>query len=117
MHSFTTLNIGNLFVRYRFTNSYPGDPRPRAEVARSPGEKVGFLAPEPPQRLGKDRLVRSHDLLEPERLDLAVRALRDPSGLLPDVLCLQARSRCSRLWVSVSGSSHWPVFTHPSLAG
>jgi endonuclease/exonuclease/phosphatase family metal-dependent hydrolase len=72
-----TFNANNLFVRYRFGQTFPGDISGKSAVN---DPTLGYLPMYNPGMF---------DLFNPQQRDLTARALsRDGTGL-PDVLCLQ----------------------------
>lgn len=72
-----TFNVNNLFLRYRFGRSFPGD-RSADNLATDPRE--GFLPLYTPG---------SFSQLKPEQRQLGADVLRLPDGTLPDILCVQ----------------------------
>src|SRR6476661_4520077 len=72
-----TFNANNLFVRYRFGSTFPGDMSGKSEVADA---GFGYL----PMNYDSN-----YDIFSPKQRELAAQALsRDGQGL-PDVICLQ----------------------------
>ena len=72
-----TFNANNLFVRYRFGSTFPGDMSGKSEVEAA---GFGYLP------MNNDA---NYDIFSPKQRELAARALsRDGQGL-PDIICLQ----------------------------
>lgn len=84
MPSLATFNANNFFLRYKFTNKYPGD-LSGASVAEA--AEVGLLGYLPGLAFG--RYSSSYIVWDGERRRLTARALLQPEGQLPDILCLQ----------------------------
>ncbi len=85
MPSLATFNANNFFLRYKFTQTYPGA-RPEAVQAELASvASQGFL---PAPAFGKFSL--NHFIVwDATRRELAAKALRRPDNQLPDILCLQ----------------------------
>ncbi|MCC6523880.1 MAG: hypothetical protein IT373_14575, partial [Polyangiaceae bacterium] len=71
-----TFNANNLYARYRFGQTYPGDRSGKSRV----GEGWGYL---PQYDAG------SIELLQPQDCKLLARVITDDGARLPDVVCLQ----------------------------
>jgi endonuclease/exonuclease/phosphatase family metal-dependent hydrolase len=82
--SLATFNANNFFLRYKFTNTYPND-RSRASLIEA--SEVGAKGYLPGIAFG--RYTRNYIVWDPVRRQLAARALKEPDGGLPDILCLQ----------------------------
>jgi len=72
-----TFNANNLFVRYRFEQTFPGDMSGKSAVNEP---SLGYLPMYDPDMF---------DLFNPLQRDLTARALSQDGGGLPDILCLQ----------------------------
>jgi endonuclease/exonuclease/phosphatase family metal-dependent hydrolase len=72
-----TFNVNNLFVRYRFASTFPGDVSGKSAVD-DPAQ--GYL---PMYNPG------SFDFFNPQQRELAAQALSRDGQALPDVVCLQ----------------------------
>jgi endonuclease/exonuclease/phosphatase family metal-dependent hydrolase len=77
MTTFCTFNVNNLFVRYRFGSTFPGDPTAKSAVD-DPTE--GYL---PMYNTG------AFDIYNPAQRDLAGHAITRGKDVFPDVVCLQ----------------------------
>lgn len=77
MTTLCTFNINNLFLRYKFGKTFPGDMSGKSE---SEDVRWGYLP------LYKPGLF---DVFSPEQRELAAQALKLPNGNLPDIVCLQ----------------------------
>jgi endonuclease/exonuclease/phosphatase family metal-dependent hydrolase len=85
MPTLATFNANNFFLRYRFTNTFPGDLSAKSLIAAG---EVGSLGYVPPREFGQ--LARSRFVIwDAQRRELAARALAEPDGKLPDILCVQ----------------------------
>lgn len=84
MPSLATFNANNFFLRYRFTNTYPGD---ASHASRIEAGEVGLMGYLPGTAFGN--LGSSYIIWDAKRRELAARALAEPDGRLPDILCLQ----------------------------
>lgn len=84
MPTLATWNANNLFLRYRFAGTYPGDVSGKSE-REAARVTHGFV---PERRFGR---YKSDDFVIWDRLrrELAAQALAEPDGELPDILCLQ----------------------------
>ena len=92
-----TFNANNLFVRYRFGQTFPGDISGKSAVN---DPEFGYLPMYSPAMF---------DLFNPDQRKLTARALsRDGSGL-PDVLCLQEIESLIALRVFNGGWSPRPA--------
>ena len=76
-HVVCSANVNNLFVRYRFQSTFPGD-MSKASKAGSPG--TGYLPQYDPDLM---------KLFRPEQRDLTARAITADYSVFPDVVCLQ----------------------------
>jgi endonuclease/exonuclease/phosphatase family metal-dependent hydrolase len=77
MPTFCTFNVNNLFVRYRFGSTFPGDPNAKSAVD-DPTE--GYL---PMYNTG------AFDIYNPAQRDLAGKAMARGEDGYPDLVCLQ----------------------------
>ena len=84
MPSLATFNANNFFLRYKFTNKYPGDMSRHSLIEATEAALVGYLP-----GLAFDQIPRSYIIWDGQRRELANRALREPDGQMPDILCLQ----------------------------
>src|SRR2546429_5601569 len=84
MVSFATFNVNNLFVRYRFTDHYPGQRKKVSELTKAEEAKFGFL---PGNILGKD--AKNYRIFNAATRKVAAEILRGDDAELPDILCLQ----------------------------
>src|SRR5215211_2090655 len=76
-HLICSFNVNNLFVRYRFGQTFPGDMSGKSAIENP---KFGYLP------------VYDTDFLElfnPVQRDLAARAITNSRTKYPDVVCLQ----------------------------
>jgi endonuclease/exonuclease/phosphatase family metal-dependent hydrolase len=76
-HTLCTFNVNNLFVRYRFGSTFPGDVSGKSAVT-NPAE--GYLPMYDPDLF---------ELFNPIQRELAAKAITRDDTILPDVLCLQ----------------------------
>lgn len=76
-HTLCTFNVNNLFVRYQFGQTYPGD-RAASSLVEDP--RTGYLPVYNPALFV---------LFNPTQRGLAARALTDDHQSSPDVVCLQ----------------------------
>lgn len=86
MTSLTTFNANNFFLRYKFTRNYPGDTSKKSldEASEVIGRPIGYL----PQ-LAFRKYTKNYIVWDPTRRELAAKALKEPDGKLPDILCFQ----------------------------
>lgn len=84
MPTLTTFNANNFFLRYKFTNKYPGDLSGHSLVDAAEAGLVGYLP-----GLAFSSIPSTYIIWDRQRRELANRALREPDGQLPDILCLQ----------------------------
>jgi endonuclease/exonuclease/phosphatase family metal-dependent hydrolase len=77
MATVCSFNVNNLYVRYRFNETYPGDPSGKSAVS---DPRYGYL---PMYNPG------SFELFNPVQRQLAARALTRDGTLWPDILLLQ----------------------------
>jgi len=84
MLSLATFNANNFFLRYKFTRTYPGDKSSNSLVEAGEVASAGYL---PGLSFGK--YPSQYIVWDPQRRSLAARALQEPDGTLPDILCLQ----------------------------
>ena len=84
MPSLATFNANNFFLRYRFTNTYPGD---QSQASRVEAAEVGLDGYLPGIAFG--RYTSSFIIWDQQRRQLAVQALMEPDEQLPDILCFQ----------------------------
>lgn len=75
--SLCTFNVNNLFLRYKFGSSFPGD---MSALSESDNAKWGYLP------LYKKGLF---EIFKPAQRDLAQQALTLDDGSRPDIVCLQ----------------------------
>jgi hypothetical protein len=80
-----TFNANNFFLRYRFTNTFPGDRSAKSLVAAGEVGALGYVPPRDFGRLASSRYV----IWDAGRRELAARALAEPDAALPDILCVQ----------------------------
>jgi endonuclease/exonuclease/phosphatase family metal-dependent hydrolase len=85
--SFTTFNVNNLYVRYGFSDTYPGD---RSSLSRDEREELAeatgwFL----PGRAPFGRLTQRMRLSSPERRACIAKLLREPTGNAPEIAVFQ----------------------------
>ena len=76
-HLICNFNVNNLFVRYRFGQTFPGDMSGKSEIENP---KFGYLP------------IYDNDLLQlfnPVQRELAARAITNNRSKYPDVVCLQ----------------------------
>jgi endonuclease/exonuclease/phosphatase family metal-dependent hydrolase len=106
MPSLATFNANNFFLRYRFAHTFPGDRSTKSEIAAA---EVGSLGYVPAREFG--RLARSRFVIwDATRRELAARALAEPEGKLPDILCVQETENLDALRVLNADHfrSHYP---------
>ena len=84
MPSIASFNANNFFLRYRFTRTYPGDMSQKSLVEAGQIGLVGYLP-----GLAFDQYPSSYIVWDQQRRELAARALAEPDGQLPDILCFQ----------------------------
>ena len=77
MTTLCTFNANNLFVRYRFGQTFPGDMSGKSAVTEP---SLGYLPMYDPDMF---------DLFNPLQRDLTAKALKRGGTRLPEVLCLQ----------------------------
>ena len=86
MPTIGSFNANNFFLRYNFSNVYPGDElSQRSIVEATEVAAYGYL----PKRNYGRYSVSNYIVWDYERRELAYDALLAPDGLLPDILCLQ----------------------------
>jgi len=85
MITLATFNANNFYLRYKFIANYPGGGT-TSEVSEA-GEAVnqGYMPGLPFGRYAQSQYV----IWDPIRRELAADALKQPDGVLPDILCLQ----------------------------
>src|SRR4029453_12694152 len=76
-HTLCTFNVNNLFVRYRFGSTFPGDVSGKSAVT-NPAQ--GYLPMYDPDLF---------ELFNPIQRELAAKAITRDGTILPDILCLQ----------------------------
>jgi len=84
MPSLATFNCNNFFLRYRFTNTYPGDASNASRVEANLAGLAGYLP-----GLAFGRYTNRYIVWDPQRRTLAARALAEPDGQFPDIVCFQ----------------------------
>jgi len=77
MTTLCTFNVNNLFLRYKFGKTFPGD---MSGKSASTDFRWGYL---PMYKAGL------FEVFGPEQRDLAAQVLHLPDGRLPDIICLQ----------------------------
>ncbi|MCJ7653944.1 MAG: endonuclease/exonuclease/phosphatase family protein [Dehalococcoidia bacterium] len=85
MPSLTTFNANNFFLRYKFTRSYPGSKSKEDLEEAAEAGLTGFLPGVSFGHYGEKQYI----VWDSQRRQLAARALKEPDGVLPDILCLQ----------------------------
>ncbi len=85
MPTLATFNANNFFLRYKFSNTYPGDRSRTSLVEAAAVASVGYI---PERSFGRYASTR-YIVWDATRRELANHALREPDGQLPDILCLQ----------------------------
>ncbi len=87
MPTISSFNANNFFLRYKFTQKYPGDMSKGSMIEASAvlGESIGFM----PGTVFQNYTQNSYIVWDAARRELAARALAEPDGVLPDILCLQ----------------------------
>ena len=83
MPTLATFNANNFFLRYKFSQTYPGD-MSRGSIVEAT-ESVGYLPGTSFGNYGPRRYI----IWDPERRDIAATALHEPDNQLPDILCFQ----------------------------
>ena len=83
MVSLTTFNANNFFLRYKFSKNLPGSSSASSRIEASE-VAMGYL---PGTAFSK--YPSQYIVWDAERRSLAARALKEPDGILPDILCLQ----------------------------
>jgi endonuclease/exonuclease/phosphatase family metal-dependent hydrolase len=76
-HTLCTFNVNNLFVRYRFGSTFPGDVSGKSAVTNP---ALGYLPMYDPDLF---------ELFNPIQRELAAKAITRDGTSLPDILCLQ----------------------------
>jgi len=76
-HTICTFNVNNLFARYKFGQTFPGDMSAKSKVENA---EFGYLPTYSPGLF---------DLFNPAQRDLEAMAITRGGKVLPDVLCLQ----------------------------
>jgi endonuclease/exonuclease/phosphatase family metal-dependent hydrolase len=76
-HTICTFNANNLYVRYRFGRTFPGD---RSAASMIEDEEWGYLPMYDPDLM---------TLFNPEQRELAARAMTNDKTNYPDLICLQ----------------------------
>ncbi len=84
MPSLATFNANNFFLRYRFTNKYPGDSSNKSLIEAGEVGLVGYIP-----GLVFGHFPSSYIVWDATRRQLAAQALREPDNQLPDILCFQ----------------------------
>lgn len=84
MPSLATFNANNFFLRYEFTQTYPGD---MSQASLIEAGEVGLLGYIPGLAFGQ--YSSRYIVWDAQRRELAARALQEPDGRLPDLLCFQ----------------------------
>lgn len=79
-HTICTFNANNLFLRYRFGDTFPGDISGKSRAAEATETAFGFLPLNQPANF---------EIFAPEMRELAAKALRRGGTKLPDIVCLQ----------------------------
>jgi hypothetical protein len=87
MPTISTFNANNFFLRYKFTQKYPGDMSKTSMIEASAvlGDAIGYM----PGMVFQNYTKNSYIVWDADRRELAARALAEPDGVLPDILCLQ----------------------------
>lgn len=85
MPTFATFNANNFFLRYKFQSTFPGDTSRKSQIEATEVATIGYLPEKPFKKLGAGNFF----VWDEKRRVLADRALREPDGELPDILCLQ----------------------------
>ena len=85
MPSLATFNANNLFLRYKFMRNFPGAHSPQSQVEAAEVGLHGYL---PGTAFGRHP-PGSYVIWDADRRVLLTRALKEPDGQLPDILCLQ----------------------------
>lgn len=84
MPSLATFNANNFFLRYKFTRTYPGDISRSSLIEAADVGLKGYLP-----GLAFGRYTSRYIVWDPQRRILAAKALKEPDGNLPDILCFQ----------------------------
>jgi endonuclease/exonuclease/phosphatase family metal-dependent hydrolase len=84
MPSLATFNANNFFLRYRFTNNYPGG---QSQASLVEAGEIGLVGYVPGLAFGA--YTNRWIVWDVTRRELAARALREPDNQLPDILCFQ----------------------------
>ncbi len=85
MPSLATFNVNNLFLRYRFGDTYPGDMSKKSKSEAAEAMGWGFL----PQIADGKFSSKAYVFWDDERRKATADALKGGDGKLPDILCLQ----------------------------
>jgi endonuclease/exonuclease/phosphatase family metal-dependent hydrolase len=85
MPSLATFNANNFFLRYKFTRNYPGSKSKEDLKEAAEAGLTGFLPGVSFGHYGEKQYI----VWDSQRRQLAARALKEPDGVLPDILCLQ----------------------------
>jgi endonuclease/exonuclease/phosphatase family metal-dependent hydrolase len=83
MPSLSTFNANNFFLRYKFTRNYPGS-RSQSSLIEASEAAMGYLS-----GTAFGRYTKRYIVWDAQRRSLAARALKEPDGMLPDILCFQ----------------------------
>lgn len=84
MPTIATFNVNNLFLRYKFAKTYPGDMSKKSAIDAA-DISFGYI---PEKAFGK-YLSSDFVIWDSTRRDLTAQALAEPDDRLPDILCLQ----------------------------
>lgn len=85
MPSLATFNANNLFLRYRFAETYPGDTSKKSKQEAADAMGWGFL----PQIADGRFSSKAYIFWDEQRRVATQQALKAQDGKLPDILCLQ----------------------------
>lgn len=85
MPTLTTFNANNFFLRYKFSNIYPGDTSKTSLIEATEVATMGYL---PGASFGRYPQT-SYIVWDAVRRQLAAAALAEPDGQLPDIICFQ----------------------------
>jgi endonuclease/exonuclease/phosphatase family metal-dependent hydrolase len=88
MPTLATFNANNLFLRYRFSDRYPGDMSGKSRIEAAEVAAIGFVPGKMPGSKGFYDPAR-FIIWDAKRRALSARALSEPDGALPDILCWQ----------------------------
>lgn len=85
MPSLASFNANNLFLRYKFAKTYPGDQSKASKVEAADAMNWGFL----PQIASGKFSSKNYIFWDDDRRKASAKALMAVDGKLPDIICVQ----------------------------